>query len=79
VPVRPFLRVGRPGNRCLIPDGITDFSLPILGPIQRHIQWIAPWVKYSGGEGGEAGQTHSYRAKGYKTLAVPLPHSVVVN
>jgi len=76
VPVRPFLRVGRPGNWYSIPGGITNFSLPILGSIQRPIQWIAPWVKCSR---GEAGQWHSYRAKGYKAPSFPLPHSVVVN
>jgi hypothetical protein len=70
-------RVGRPGNRCSIPGGVTDFSLPILGPIQRPIQWIPHGVKCSGRI--EAGQSHWYRAKGYKTPVVPLPLSIVVN
>jgi len=53
VPVRPFLRVGRPGNWVSIPGGITNSSLPILGPVQRPIQWVAPWVKCSGVEAGK--------------------------
>jgi hypothetical protein len=67
--------LGTRGIGVRFPAG-SHVSLPILGPIQRPIQWVAPWVKCSG---GEADQWPSYRAKGYKIPSFPLPHSAVVN